>query len=99
MLAAGLSRVDCAVTLQRLCCFFVIGVGSRCVHVLGVTANPDGPRATRQIRSLLMDLGDRAAGFRYLVRDRPGSSPGRPARPDPRRAAPPQGPGRVCLAL
>jgi hypothetical protein len=60
------------VTLQRLYCFFVLEVGSRYVHILGVTANPDGPWTVRQIRHLLMNLGDRAADFWFLVRDRAG---------------------------
>jgi hypothetical protein len=46
MLAVDFFHVDCALTLRRLYVLFVLEVGDRYLHVLGMTGYPDGPWTT-----------------------------------------------------
>jgi putative transposase len=69
IVACDFFTVD-TVWLRRLHVLFFIELGSRRVHLAGVTGHPTGLWVAQQARNLAAVLGDQATACKFLIRDR-----------------------------
>jgi transposase InsO family protein len=60
------------VFLRRIYALIIIEHGTRRAHLAGVTAHPDGAWTAQAARNFLMNLGQRAASVKFVIRDRAG---------------------------
>jgi putative transposase len=56
--------------LKRLYVLFFIELGTRQVHLAGITANPKAGWVTQQARQVVWELAENEQTIRYLIRDR-----------------------------
>ncbi len=55
--------------LKTLYVFFFIELGTRRVHLAGITSNPDSAWVTQQARQFMWNLDELHAAFSFLIRD------------------------------
>lgn len=69
ILACDFFTVD-TLWLKRLYVLFFIELGTRQVHLAGITANPDASWVTQQARQVMWELENRKTTPRFLIHDR-----------------------------
>ena len=69
VLAVDFLHVD-TVFLTRIYALIAVEHGSCRAHLIAVSTHPTGAWSTQAARNLLMDLGDRVATVKFLLRDR-----------------------------
>ncbi len=69
IVATDFFTVD-TVLLRRYYVLFIIEVERRVVHLLGVTANPNGPWVTQVARNFCAELEEAGRWVRFLIHDR-----------------------------
>jgi len=68
ILATDFSTVE-TITLKTLYVLFLIELGTRRVHISGVTPNPNQVWTIQQARNLLWEIEDSDPAFRFLIHD------------------------------
>jgi len=56
--------------LKRLYVLFFIELGTRRVHLAGITAHPNAGWVSQQARQVVWELSESKTTIRYLIRDR-----------------------------
>jgi len=69
ILACDFFTVD-TLWLKRLYVLFFIELGTRNVHLAGITAHPNAGWVTQQARQVVWELSESKTTIRYLIRDR-----------------------------